>query len=43
MMRRLGRALVAVIAFLILVAEVQRADDQLAQRENAALYGVPPP
>lgn len=37
MIRRVGGVVVAVIAFLIFLAEVQRADDQLEQIEMQRL------
>lgn len=39
-MRRIGQALAFVPAFLIIVAEVQRADEALAQREAVELFGA---
>lgn len=43
MIRWFGRALVFVAAFLIIVAEVQRAEDAEAQRLNRQQYGAPAP
>ncbi|MDN4038680.1 hypothetical protein [Massilia sp. YIM B02443] len=42
MIRRIAQALVFVLAFLIIVAEVQRADDEAAARAAAAFYGARP-
>ena len=42
MIRRIAQALVFVAAFLIVVAEIQRADDATAARAAAAFYGARP-
>jgi len=42
MIRRIAQALVFVLAFLIIVAEVQRAEDAAAARENALFYEARP-
>lgn len=42
MIRRIAQALVFVLAFLIVVAEIQRADDAAAAHAAAAFYGARP-
>ena len=42
MKRRIGQAIVFVMAFLILVAEVQRADDAAERRAMHELNGTRP-
>ena len=42
MKRRFAQAFVLVMAFLILVAEIQLQDDDAAARAADALYGVQP-
>jgi hypothetical protein len=42
MIRRIAQALVFVLAFLIIVAEVQRAEDADAARAAATFYGARP-
>jgi len=42
MIRRIAQALVFVLAFLIVVAEVQRADDAAAERAAAMFYEARP-
>jgi len=42
MIRRIAQALVFVLAFLIIVAEVQRAEDADSARAAAAFYGARP-
>lgn len=40
--RRIGQAVVVVLALLILIAEIQRGEDGQAQREIELLYGARP-
>jgi len=42
MIRRIAQALVFVLAFLIIVAEVQRAEDAAAARDSALFYEARP-
>jgi len=39
-MRRIGQALVFVLAFLIIVAEVQRSEAAADERAARAMYGA---
>lgn len=42
MIRRIAQALVFVLAFLIIVAEVEHADEAAAARDSAAFFGALP-